>query len=295
MAKLLVVGGTGLIGSEVVRQARTLGHVVTMLSRDAKGIDGRVIVGDLRQPHSLEGLLRGEHFDAIVYLAQAASHNAFPGNATDAVAVNISAPVALCQWAVNSGCDRFILGSSGGICGPAHGLERITESSGRQPPERLNFYLSTKARCEELLVAFGGLLKIDVLRYFFVYGRTQRPDFLFPRLIEKMKSGQAIELAGGEGPWLNPIHARDAASLTIRALESSVGGVTNVAGLEDMTLRALVGALEQAVGTRAKVVPTDERPPRFLADTSLMLKKLGTPEITLDKGIAMSFAQEPRE
>ncbi|MBA3771228.1 MAG: NAD(P)-dependent oxidoreductase [Ramlibacter sp.] len=286
MAKLFIAGGTGLIGSELVRQAAGAGHDVTLLCRQVPVEGQRFVVADLGDPQSLPGRLPQERFDAVLYLAQAAEHNAFPDNAGPAVALNIASPVALCQWAVRTGCRQFIYASSGGICGPGGGpQQRIGEEWPRQGAANLSFYLSTKARCEELLLSFAPQLQLDFLRYFFVYGPGQRSAFLFPRLAQKVRAGQPIELAGGTGPLLNPIHATDAAALTLAALGTHGDAVTNVAGAEDTTLLDVIRGMEQAIGRAAVINATAGPAPVYLADTARMKRRLGWPRVPLAQGL----------
>lgn len=287
MARLLLTGGTGLIGSEFVRHAIEAGHALTLVCRAPVPGPFRVVVADLGEAASLAALLPQERFDAVVYLAQAAQHHAFPANASSCVALNIAAPVALCQWAVQSGCQQFIYASSGGICGPAADrTQRVVETCARRSSMELPYFLATKARCEELLEPFASRIQLDFLRYFFVYGARQRPDFLFPRLADRIRRGEAIDLAQGSGPLINPIHAADAAALTLRAIGTRGEPVTNIAGGEDVALADVVRQLERALGRTANVTPGGGDAPVYLADTGRMKKRLGEPRVTLAEGVA---------
>lgn len=291
MARLLVAGGSGLIGSALVRQALAQGHELTLLSRRKLDVAARVVEADLCDPLSLGARLSDERFDAVVYLAQAAEHNEFPAAAAPAVALNIGAPVALCQWAVQQGCQRFIYASSGGICGPAADRSApIMDSAARQPTEALTFYLATKARCEELLGAFGSLIQLQVLRYFFVYGPGQKANFLFPRLARKIVEGSSIELAAGVGPWMNPVHAEDAATLTLNSLHAKDSSTINIAGLEVVSLADIVDGMEQALGRKAVIQATQHASPVYVASTDLMRERLGSPRIRLSEGLPGAIA-----
>jgi nucleoside-diphosphate-sugar epimerase len=294
MAKLLVAGGTGLIGAELVRQAAAAGHELVLLCRQDPGLGLPTLRADLSDASALARRLPQERFDAVLYLAQPAEHHAFPANASAAVALNIASPIALCQWAAQAGCPQFVYASSGGICGAGHDAgQRITEDWRPRPSADLPFYLATKARCEELLAGFGGLLQVDVLRYFFVYGAGQRPGFLIPRLAGKIRAGEPVDLAGGVGPLLNPIHASDAAALTLAAVGTTGPRITNIAGTEDTTLAAIVHQIAGQVGRAAVVAAGPGEPPVYLADTARMRARLGTPRVRLADGIALALrAQE---
>lgn len=291
MAKLLLTGGTGLIGTELVRHALAAGHELTLVCRSQVPGPFRVVEADLGDAASLSARLPQERFDAVLYLAQAADHHAFPANASSCVALNIAAPVVLCQWAVQAGCPQFIYASSGGICGPAPDrTQRVAETWPRRRSVELPFFLATKARCEELLEPFAPRIQLDFLRYFFVYGERQKPDFLFPRLARRIRAGEPIELAQGTGPLMNPIHAKDAAAITLAAVGTRGELVTNIAGSDDVALVDVVRHLERALGRAANVAAGAGEPPVYLADTGRMASRLGAPRVGLAQGVGAMIA-----
>lgn len=290
MARLLVAGGSGLIGSSLVRLATAQGHDVTLLSRRKLVGPCRVLEVDLCEPLALAAQLPDEAFDAVIYLAQAAEHNEFPAAAAAAVTLNVGAPIALCQWAVRQGCRSFVYASSGGVCGPAADLSTpVADAAACLPTEALTFYLATKARCEELLAGFRSLIQLQVLRYFFVYGPRQRANFLFPRLAHRIMEGSPIELARGVGPWMNPVHAEDAAALTLNSLSLQDPCQLNIAGGEIVNLGQVVACMEQALGRKACIVTTEMEPPVYVAATNLMRERLGVPRIPLSQGVPESL------
>jgi putative NADH-flavin reductase len=67
--KLLVLGGTGGTGRQVVQQALDAGHIVTVLVRDPKKntiarANLRIITGELEAPQALGDAMRGQ--DAVI-------------------------------------------------------------------------------------------------------------------------------------------------------------------------------------------------------------------------------------
>jgi nucleoside-diphosphate-sugar epimerase len=286
MARILLVGGTGLIGREFLNASLAIGDHVTVLGRrpaSPYGVD--FLQADLSDVVALPALMPRTAFDAVVYLAQADGHQAFPEAASLAVAVNLAAPVALCQWAVQNGSRQFVYASSGGVCGPGSAPAVISEDWPRQGSGALTFYLSTKARCEALLEPFAGHIQLDLLRYFFVYGPQQKDNFLFKRLARRVAAQEVIELASGTGPTLNPIHAVDAARLTRAAIGTSGERITNIAGDESVQLADVVQRLAHEFGVEARTRSTPEQAPSYLASTARMQSRLGAPSVSLDQGI----------
>lgn len=292
MAKILIAGATGLIGSEFVRQAISAGHsVAAICRRESQGklpSGAHAVLADLQNPLELLSALPREKFDAVLYLAQGDDHNSFPENASNAVAINLWAPIALCQFACETGSGRFLYGSSGGICGPMPD-GAITEKHKPQATSELSFYLATKARCEELLHAFMPRIPVTLLRYFFVYGKEQKSHFLFQKLANRIRASDAIPLAQGQGPRFNPIHAQDAAYLTLSACFASYDGVINIAGPEPVSLFDVVSQIGRRLGVSPICEATAGDIPNFVASTALMREVLGAARINLADGMQMTF------
>ena len=72
MPRVLVFGGTGMIGGEVVRELRGRGVPVTVFVRassnrtllEGQGVE--FVVGDVADPASIESALRARHYDVVV-------------------------------------------------------------------------------------------------------------------------------------------------------------------------------------------------------------------------------------
>ncbi|HWU23326.1 MAG TPA: NAD(P)H-binding protein, partial [Nocardioides sp.] len=59
---ILVAGGTGTLGRELVARLRASGHEVRVLTRDAeraRGLDAEVAIGDVRDAATLAAAVRG--------------------------------------------------------------------------------------------------------------------------------------------------------------------------------------------------------------------------------------------
>src|SRR5947199_9221554 len=74
MARILVTGGAGYIGSHTVRQLLAGGHDVTVLDNLSAGHRravpaGRLVVGDLRDVDHVDQLLVANRIEAVVHFA----------------------------------------------------------------------------------------------------------------------------------------------------------------------------------------------------------------------------------
>src|SRR5207248_4921038 len=125
-----------------------------------------------------------------------------------------------------------------------------------------------------------------VLRFFFVYGPGQE-RMLVPTLIEKVLKGDQISIAGRPGQRINPIHIADAVEVFPPALELGGPDVFNVAGDEIVSIRDLVGVIEEATGESAHVRHVDpEHAGDLVADNARMKDVLDVhPRTSLLEGI----------
>ena len=54
-------------------------------------------------------------------------------------------------------------------------------------------------------------MRAHALRYFFIYGPGQQ-GMMMPGIMQRISSGQEVQLAGEDGIALNPVYVEDAAT-----------------------------------------------------------------------------------
>ena len=284
---IVLTGAAGFLGVRVMRLLVAEGATVTAIVRDIGCLDNmqgvRLITADLASDFS-SSLARVGGVDGVVHLAQAGGWNAFPVNAGNITAVSVAATTRLAEYAVAHGANTFVLASSGGIYGPS--ADPIREDGPMRPTGKLGFYLAAKVAAETLLVYFAPHVKIQRLRYFFIYGDGQRQEFLIARIKGAIERGDPVRLAAGRGPRLNPVHVDDAARATVAALKYPDALVANIAGPETGDLATIAKMI--AIGTMSELNAevTNEQPQDFVGDISLMSRVLGPPQIGLSAGLS---------
>jgi UDP-glucose 4-epimerase len=276
--RILLTGAAGFIGSHALARLASE-HDVHPLVRVAPDESREWIVQDLAQPLDLS--LLPERIDAVIHLAQSHRYREFPDGAEDVYAVNVNSTFELLEYARRAGARTFVLASTGGIYG--YSYEALVETD---PANPLNFYLTSKHVAESLLANYQAFFQTVVFRFFFVYGRGQGP-MLVPTLIDKVRKGDQISIAGRPGQRINPIHVGDAIEAFPRALELERSDVFNVAGDEIVSIRELVGVIEQATGEAAHIRHIDpEHEGDLIGDNSRMKELLGIrPQMSLLEGI----------
>lgn len=268
--KVLVSGATGFVASHLIPALAAHGHDVLAAGHDRARLprDG-ALQFDLaaREWPALPDV------DAVIHLAQA--NVPFPDGADALFAVNVAATQRLLEHARRTGARRFVLASSGSVYGTS--ATPLTEESALAARD---FYSATKVAAERLANAYGDHLDIAVLRLFVPYGPGQVRRML-PRLAERIRSGEPIQLNRDGRPRMNPIYVEDVVNVVLHALDwPGRVGVLNVAGDEVTDIRAaseLMGRLlgieprfEAGEGEVADIVADNARLHAFLGDARLV-------------------------
>jgi UDP-glucose 4-epimerase len=281
---LLLTGATGFLGTHFVRKCGAT-HRIYALAREAPAAAAGVtwIRGDLARGLPADHL--PPRVDAVMHLAQSRHDRDFPAGARDVFAVNVHVTLELLEYARTSGAKRFVLASSGGVYGT--GPRPFRETDALHPPD---FYLTSKQCAEALAMCYEKFLALVILRPFFIYGPGQSGR-LIPNLAARIVRGEEIQVAGGEGPRLNPVYVGDVVNVLRAALRPDVTGTYNVAGTEAVSVRHLAEVIGTIVGSPPRfTVPVATTAGDLVADIG-RLSTLGcTPRVGLEEGLRQAFA-----
>lgn len=284
MARVLLTGATGFLGSRVLERL-ALEHDVTAVARRAAshvppGV--RWLVHDLSEATLSDEFPR--RIDVVVHLAQSRHFREFPVGAGDTFAVNVGSTSLLLDWARQSGASKFVLASTGGVYRPSSLPHREEELLSVEVP---SFYVGSKVASEVLAHAYRSDFVVVVLRFFFIYGLGQPKSMLIPRLVAAVTESRPVLLQGPGGMRLNPIHVSDASAAVMSCLALPISRTINVAGPEIVSLRQIT----EIIGAQLGVVPkfTASRQAAtgdLVADISAMKHLLGAPRVAFQDGVA---------
>jgi UDP-N-acetylglucosamine 4-epimerase len=188
--RVLVTGGAGFIGSNLVDSFLQSGNSVVCLDNFSTGkrknlepfMDNpkfRLIEGDIR---NYDDCLKAvENIDIVFHQAALGS---VPRSIKDPITttdVNIGGYVKMLFAAKESGVKRFIYAASSSTYGDHPDLPKVEDKIGKP----LSPYAITKYVDELYAANFAGIYGIDVvgLRYFNVFGRRQDPDGAYAAVI----------------------------------------------------------------------------------------------------------------
>ena len=169
MARILITGGAGYVGSHCAKAASAKGHEIVVFDSLLFGHRefvrwGELITGDIRNADALDALFSNHRIDAVMHfaaLAYVGESVTDPGKYYD---VNVNGTRTLLDAMARGGVNKIVFSSSCATYGePA--VVPINESTKQNP---INPYGFTKLICERMMDDFGRAhgLKSVRLRYF---------------------------------------------------------------------------------------------------------------------------------
>ena len=263
MTRVLVTGGGGFIGSNLVRALLVRGDDVRVLDNFATGnrrnLDGltdvEIVEGDLRSYERVHTAVRGSE---VVYHQGALG--SVPRSVQDpltSTAVNVEGTLNVLLAGRDEGVRRVVFASSSSVYGDGGTFPR-TET---QAPNPISPYAVAKLAAERFCVSFFRVYGLETvaLRYFNVFGPWQDPNSQYaavvPRFIAAIAEGRpvTIEGTGEQSRDFTFVENVVAANLLAASAEGAGGSVLNVV----MQSWADVSAAEAAIGYRPSVAFED--------------------------------------
>lgn len=304
--KILVTGGAGFIGSNLVRGLVECGYEVTVLDSLMSGYrsnldpfpDVRFIEGDVRDESAVSKAIEGA--EVVFHLAASVGNKRSIDHPITDAEINVIGTLRVLEAARRKGVRKIVTSSSAGIFGELKTLP-IRED---HPAEPDSPYGCTKLCKEKECLAYAKLFDIEAvcLRYFNVYGPNQRFDVygnVIPIFAFKMLRGEELTIFGDGEQTRDFINVHDVVQANIKAAHAvGVSGAFNMGSAGRITINNLVNLLKEASGIEPIVV---HGPPRAgdvrhsLADISAAREAFGfEPTISLQEGLKeyMDWAKE---
>jgi nucleoside-diphosphate-sugar epimerase len=302
--KVLVTGGGGFIGSNLVRALIANGDTVRVLDNFSTGnrrnLEGlaaevEVVEGDLRSYERVHTAVRGVE---VVYHQGALG--SVPRSVQDpltSTAVNVEGTLNVLLAARDEGVRRVVFASSSSVYGDGGTFPR-TET---QAPNPISPYAVAKLAAERFCVSFFRVYGLETvaLRYFNVFGPHQDPNSQYaavvPRFIRAITDGLPVTIYGdGE-------QSRDftfianvvAANLLAAQAEGAGGAVVNVATGGSETVNTLADTIGRLLNRPVEKQFVAERPgdvTQSWADVSAAREAIGyRPTVAFEDGLLQTI------
>ena len=242
--RILVIGGSGFVGTEVVRQLLAAGHSVRIagIVRDQNDPDLWVPC-DVRDVDALRRACAD--VDVIYNLAAAHRDDVRPRSLYEEV--NVGGARNLCDVATELSIKRIIFTSSVAVYGLPEG--EVDETAECRP---FNDYGRTKLAAEEVYREWAGAdpgRSLTIVRPTVVFGEGNRGNVY--ELMRQIASGRFVMIGRGRNRK-SMAYVENAAAFLIYALGFSPGyRLFNYVDKPDFDMNTLVGEISRAVGRKS--------------------------------------------
>jgi UDP-glucose 4-epimerase len=252
MAKYLVTGGAGFIGSHVVdalvKQNQSVVVLDNLLTGKKENISHNLnsitfIEGSITDETTIKNALEG--VDYVIHLAALPSVPRSIKRPLEANHHNITGSLQLFEQARKTSVKRIVSASSSSLYGNSKEFPKV-ETIPRQP---LSFYALQKATMEAYGELYHSIYGSDIVlvRFFNVFGPRQDPDSeysaVIPKFIKLMKAGTAPSIYGDGETSRDFTYIANVVDGLLKAcvVEADIGGeIINLACGDRITLNQLV-------------------------------------------------------
>ncbi len=294
-APVLITGGAGFIGSNLVDALLEKGHAVRILDDLSMGkrsnlpLDNprvELIEGDVADAALVARAAQG--CKAVVHLAAVASVQASVDDPVKTHQANFVGTLNVCEAMRIAGIKRVVFASSAAVYGNNGEGEAIAEDTPKAP---LTPYASDKLASEYYLDFYRRQhgLEPAIFRFFNVFGPRQDPSSPYSGVIsifcERAQAGLPISLYGDGEQTRDFIYVGDLVAVLMQALEAPgvEEGAVNVGLNQAMSLNQLLAELKSVLGSLPEVSYGEARPgdiKHSRANNARLLQRFTLPEIT---------------
>jgi UDP-N-acetylglucosamine/UDP-N-acetyl-alpha-D-glucosaminouronate 4-epimerase len=302
MAKVLVTGGAGFIGSNLVRALVERGDAVRVLDNfstgnraNLGGLDVEVVEGELRSYERVHNAVRG--VEVVYHLGALGSVPRSVQDPLTSSAVNVEGTLNVLLAARDEGIRRVVFSSSSSI----YGTRRELPVKEDMAPDPISPYGVAKLAAERYCVSFSRVyhsFETVVLRLFNVFGPRQSPfsqyAAVIPLFLTAVSRGEPVTIEGDGEQSRDFTYVANVVDATIRAADvpDVNGRIFNVSAGAPATVNELADTVGRILG---KPVERNHAPPRpgdiraSWADTSEARQLLGyEPRIGLEEGLRLT-------
>jgi UDP-glucose 4-epimerase len=299
VTRVLVTGGGGFIGSNLVRGLLERGDDVRVLDNFSTGnranledVDVEIVEGELRSYERVHNAVRG--VEVVFHLGALGSVPRSVQDPLTSSAVNVEGTLNVLLAARDEGVRRVVYSSSSSVYGSRRDLP-VKES---QAPDPISPYGVAKLAAERYCVSFSRVyesFETVVLRYFNVFGPRQSPfsqyAAMVPLFITAVAHGEPVTIFGDGEQSRDFTYVANVVDATMRAAgaEGASGRIFNVAAGSPASVNTVAETIGRIVGKPVERRHAPERAGDIRdswADVSEARAVLGfEPSVALEEGL----------
>jgi UDP-glucose 4-epimerase len=273
MAKVLITGGAGFIGSHLAEKLAQLEHEVIILDNldsyydiglKKKNLDlvlknkkCSFVKGDILEKEQLYNIVK----DGINFIFHEAAQPGVRASVEDPLKpneVNVKGTLNVLEAGRKGEIERMINASSSSVYGKVEYLP----FDEKHPTQPLAPYGVSKLVAEHYCRVYNDLYNIPTvsLRYFTVYGPRMRPDLAIPIFTKALFRGEAPVIFGDGKQTRDLTYIEDivAANLNLLKTDKADGEVLNIGGGKRVTVNQLFDNLRKLIGKNIEPIYGDE-------------------------------------
>ena len=302
--RVLVTGGAGFIGSNLVRALLAAGDEVRVLDNFSTGsranLDGlsvEIVEGELRSYERVHNAVRGS--EVVFHLGALGSVPRSVQDPLTSSAVNVEGTLNVLLAARDEGVRRVVFSSSTSV----YGSSRERPTSEGSPLDPISPYGVAKLAAERYCIAFSRVyesFESVVLRYFNVFGPRQSPlsqyAAVVPLFITAIAGGEPVTIHGDGEQSRDFTYVDNIVEATIAAAGAAgaSGRVFNVAGGSPASINRVADTIGTILGRPVEKLFGPSRPGDIRdswADLSAAREILDyAPAVSLEEGLRLTCA-----
>lgn len=316
---LLITGGTGLVGSQILRELAAIQkdyHIrllALVRNEDAakkkfSALGGQVefLIGDIVEEISVDGPV-----DYILHGASVTSSKAFVENPVETIQTSVIGTMNMLNLAVRKRVRSMVYLSSMEVYGVSHRKTSLTESdlAYLNPLNLRSSYPESKRMCENLCVAYAGEYGVDVkiarLAQTFGFGADRNDQRVMMQFLRSALKNEPIEIKTSGQSSRMYLHSFDAVTALLSLLlKGEKGEAYNIADKSSYcSIRELASHVVKVTSSESEILintgdPGETRiypPDSYLFLDVSKLEALGwKPLISLKDGL-FSLAQSMKD
>ncbi len=304
MRNILVIGGGGYVGSELVPELLNKNYKVSVYDlfiygknvlEENKNLN--LIEGDIRDINKLKSVIK--NIDIVIHLACISNDPSFELNPDLGKSINLDCFRPLVEMCKTNNVKRFIYASSSSV----YGIKKEKNVSEDLSLEPLTDYSKFKVECEKILLEYkDDKFETVIIRPATVcgYSKRQRLDVVVNILTNLAFNKRKIKIFGGD--QLRPnIHIKDMVRVYLNLIEAKselVNGEIFNAGYDNMKVKEIANVVKKVVGDDVEIDREETNDNRSYHISSEKIKKIikFEPMFTIEDAVKdLKFAFENKK